>query len=367
MNMPAEISSIDIAQTEQVSVEVSKVDHLDQHSRSAYSEYLKRHIDATAFHGLAWIDGVTIGTGHRGWLLIARRGNVVCGILPAHEVKSLLFGKALVSTGFAVDGGILADDQSSVEALAGSFWSLAQNTGCATAELRGGMLPSQNDWQVNRQTYLGYVDILADDDDAQLKAIPRKQRAEVRKGLKNNLAIEIGQREEDRDWHYRVYSESVRNLGTPVFPRKLFDGVVDRFGDHADILTVLSEGKPVSSVLSLYHNDIVMPYWGGGVWAARHLRANDVMYYALMNHARERGCKKFDFGRSKAGTGAAHFKKNWGFEGESLEYAVRTKDGVAPRDINPLSPKYQARIKLWQKLPLPVANILGPIIARGLG
>ena len=86
-----------------------------------------------------------------------------------------------------------------------------------------------------------------------------------------------------------------------------------------------------------------------------------------MNHARERGCRSFDFGRSKYGTGAFSFKKNWGFEPQPLSYATRTADGKEARDVNPLSPKYKAKIALWQRLPLLVANRIGPMIDRGLG
>ncbi len=91
------------------------------------------------------------------------------------------------------------------------------------------------------------------------------------------------------------------------------------------------------------------------------------MYYSLMLHARKRGGRRFDFGRSKFGTGAFAFKKNWGFEPQPLAYAVRTADGQAPRQINPLNPKYRLQIALWQRLPLAVANRIGPWIARGLG
>jgi hypothetical protein len=92
-----------------------------------------------------------------------------------------------------------------------------------------------------------------------------------------------------------------------------------------------------------------------------------MMYYALMLHARQRGCTDFDFGRSKYSTGAFAFKKNWGFEPRPLAYAVRTADGQTPRQINPLSPKYRLQVALWQRLPLTVANRVGPWIARGLG
>jgi hypothetical protein len=152
-----------------------------------------------------------------------------------------------------------------------------------------------------------------------------------------------------------------------VFPAALFRAVLEEFGDAADILTVRHDGRAVASVLSLYANNVVYPYWGGGTFSARGLRANERMYFELMRHARGRGCTRFDFGRSKVGTGAAAFKKNWGFEPEPLAYAVRTAEGAAKREINPMSPRYRLQVRMWQKLPLWAANRLGPVIARGLG
>jgi FemAB-related protein (PEP-CTERM system-associated) len=228
-------------------------------------------------------------------------------------------------------------------------------------------MPDSRDWHLDTGSYLGFVRNLAEDDEAELLAIPRKQRAEVRRALGFDLIVETGRGERDRHAHYAVYSESVRNLGTPVFPRALFDAVLDEYGDAADILTVRHEGAAIASVLSLYWRGTVMPYWGGGTAAARHWRANDLMYYALMNNARARGCTRFDFGRSKTGTGPAAFKRNWGFEGAPLAYAKYAADGEAPRDINPLNPKYRMQVALWQKLPLALANRLGPLISRGLG
>ena len=198
-------------------------------------------------------------------------------------------------------------------------------------------------------------------------AIPRKARAEVRKGLVGDLDISIGNGEQDRAWHFACYAESVRNLGTPVFPRRLFDAVLDRFGDDADILTVSQNGEPITSVLSLYHAGTVLPFWGGGKFAARNLRANERMYYELMCHARRRGCTQFDFGRSKTGSGPYFFKKNWGFEPQPLTYRSWTAPGVEARNIDPTDEGYSAKIELWKKLPLLIANAIGPWISRGLG
>ena len=330
----------------------------------AIAGYVDGHGDGQVFHRCEWGRAVARGCGQATHTLIA--GREIAGILPLTEMHSPLFGRALVSTGFGVGGGILADDPVVADALADAAWGLAQRHSCPTVELRGGMLPTG--WQRDDTTYLGFVRDLAADDEAELLAIPRKQRAEVRRALGFDLTVDLN----DRDAHYHVYATSVRNLGTPVFPRALFDAVLDEFAADADILTVRRDGVPLASVLSLYHHGpdglkTVMPYWGGGTADARKWRANDLMYFALMRHARERGCTRFDFGRSKAGTGAAAFKRNWGFEGLPLAYASRVAAGHARRSVNPLDPKYSLQVRAWQKLPLAVANRLGPMISRGLG
>jgi FemAB-related protein (PEP-CTERM system-associated) len=320
---------------------------------------------ATPFHRPEWLEAVTRAAGHPAHVLVAERDGAIAALLPLHAVHSPLFGRALVSSGFAVGGGLLGDADTAPDLFAAAC-ELARRLTCPTVEVRGGTMPADPAWHIKRDSHAGFVAPLAANDEAQLTWIPRKQRAEVRKGLAGAMQVRVGREAQDRDQHYAVYAESVRNLGTPVFPRSLFEAVMDAFGEDADILTVLHEGRAVASVLSLYHRGAVMPYWGGGVHAARSLRANDVMYYALMCHARAKGCDRFDFGRSKTDTGAYHFKRNWGFEPQPLSYAVWSADGAPPRDVNPLSPRYKAKIALWQKLPLGIANRIGPFIARGL-
>lgn len=345
------------------------VRHADLHDANEVARldaWVLAHEGGLPFHRPKWLKAIEAGTGQEAQCLIAETAAGIVAILPFHLIHSPLFGRALVSSGFAVGGGILSENPASTRRLAAAICELAERWSCPTVELRGGSLPG-GDWIEKCDAHANFLKPLQADDETELLAIPRKQRAEVRKGLDNGLMIETGRGSRDRDWHYAVYAESVRNLGTPVFPKALMASVLDGFGEEADILTVLSKGKPVASVLSLYHNGTVMPYWGGGVWDARRLRANDVMYYALMNHARLRGCTHFDFGRSKVDSGAYHFKKYWGFEPEPMAYAIHTADGQEPRDVNPNSPKYRAQIALWQKLPLSIANRLGPWVAKGLG
>ncbi len=335
--------------------------------REAVTAFVNAHAESTPFHLPAWIEAVEAGTGQRRHLLVATRGSRIEGVLPLTAMRSMLFGKALVSSGFAVGGGVIAATDATADALLAEGWRLAEKLGCPSLELRGGHMPAGEGWQHKLDSYAGFSRPLGADDEADLAAIPRKQRAEVRKALAADMAVTVGRCTTDRLAHYAVYAESVRNLGTPVFPRRLFSTVLDRFGENADILTVWHEGEAVASVLSLYHRGVVMPYWGGGTWGARALRANELMYFALMRHARQRGCTAFDFGRSKLGTGAFAYKKNWGFEPRPLGYAVRTADGAAPREVNPLSPRYRMQVAAWKKLPLWMANRLGPPLARGLG
>ncbi len=348
-------------------ITVREADIHDPLELTRIDAWLMQRNDSSPFHRPHWVIAAAEGTDQEAlYLLAENNAGDLLGLLPLHIVHSPIFGRALVSSGFSVSGGILSDSPTASARLADMAWQYAQRHSCPTVELRGGVLPS-GDWQVKEGAHANFARALAADDEAELLAIPRKQRAEVRKGLKNELEIHIGREQRDIDWHYDIYAESVRNLGTPVFPKSLIEGVLRAFGNDADILTVCKDGQPVASVLSLYHKGAVMPYWGGGKWQARALRANDIMYYELMNHARRRGCTHFDFGRSKTGSGAYSFKKNWGFEPEPLSYAIRTADNSEARDIDPNSPKYKLQILLWQKLPLPIANKLGPWIAKGIG
>lgn len=339
----------------------------DRAEVSRLEEFVFRHPQGTPFHRPAWIGAVARGTGNGSIALMAERAGQLVGILPLTLADSPLFGRLIVSSGFAVGGGLLADTEEAAQALLAGVEELAARHACRAAELRGGHMPDgRSGWSIRRDAHCGFVAPLAADDAAQLGWISRKQRAEVRKGLAGDLEVSIGTSAADRAAHYAIYAESVRNLGTPVFPARLFGEVLDAFGGDADILTVRAQGRPVAAVLSLYHRGTVMPYWGGGTPEARHLRANDRMYYELMLHARRRGCTRFDFGRSKTGSGPYNFKRNWGFEPEPLAYASWTAPGTPPRDADPLSASNAAKVALWKRLPLPLANLIGPHIARGL-
>jgi FemAB-related protein (PEP-CTERM system-associated) len=343
--------------------EVTAFDPHDARSVRALAGFVAEQ-GASLFHLPEWLIAAQEGTGQRAGGLIARQLGVVTGWLPLTEVRSALFGRALVSSGFGVGGGIIANNSGTAKALALAATVHALDKGFTNIELRGGAIPEG--WERWDDRHCGFTRALATDDDAELLAIPRKARAEVRKGVASGLRVTTGRTARDLAAHYACYSASVRNLGTPVFPKRLFQAMSDAFSGASDVLTVWRGDEPLSSVLSFYHAGTVMPFWGGGTFAARAVRANELMYYELMCHARRRGMTQFDFGRSKTGSGPYHFKKYWGFVPEPLTYGAWTAPGRKGRNIDPTDASYSRKIELWKKLPLPLANLIGPLIARGL-
>jgi FemAB-related protein (PEP-CTERM system-associated) len=347
---------------------VRLVDLADPGEVTRLELFTARHPQATPFHRPAWFVSVARATGNHALALVEERQGEIVAFLPLDAIHSPVFGRLLASSGFAVGGGLLTREGADSGAIFAALEELALRRSCPAIELRGGVLPEPGrGWMLKTESHCNFARPLAADDEAQLLDVPRKQRAEVRKALANDLDVEVGTSARDRAAHYAVFAESYRNLGTPVFPQRLLGSVLDAFGEDADVLTVRHQGRAVASVITLYHRGAAMPYWGGGTQEARRLRANDRMYFELMLHARRRGCTVCDFGRSKTGSGAYHFKRNWGFEPEPLTYAAWTAPGAARREADPTSSKLSLQIRLWQHLPLAVANRLGPLIARGIG
>jgi FemAB-related protein (PEP-CTERM system-associated) len=284
-------------------------------------------------------------------------------VLPLVHVKSRLFGNTLISTPFCVYGGPLALDRATAAALENAAFSLMRRTGAHAVEFRY-LDDADTDWVARPDLYVTFRKAFTGDADADLKAIPRKQRAMVRRGMQNGLRSVI---DNGTDRLHGVYAENVRSLGTPVFSRGYFRILAEAFAACSDVVTILDGEAPVASVMNFYYRDQVLPYYGGGTAAARGRAANDFMYWEVMRRAGERGMRLFDFGRSKLGTGSFAFKKNWGFEPAPLHYRFGLADGGTIPDHNPLNPKYRLFIAAWKKLPLPVANAVGPLIVRGVG
>jgi len=330
---------------------------------TAWDRFVRNSEQGTFFHLVGWrriFEDVFKLHPH---YLVAERNAAIVGILPLVYQRSLLFGNALIAAPFCVEGGPLAADHDADVALTAAAVALQNKLRAPYAEFRS-KRASHPGWTARKDLYATFVGPISKDSKTNLLAIPRKQRAVIRKTLEGNLVSEV-----DAEVHqlFAVYSESVRNLGTPVFSKKYFAALKREFASDCDIVVVKEGAHAISAVLNFYFKETVLPYYGGGTAAARRNGANDFLYWEVIRRAAERGYTRFDFGRSKAGTGAFAFKKNWGFEPNWLEYEYHLRPGTALPDKNPLNPKYSLLIEAWKRLPLPLANMIGPLLVRGLG
>lgn len=338
-----------------------RVKVLTPKARSGWDAYVASAPGATFFHRSGWWEIVEDELGHRCHYLYAERSGRTVGVLPLAEVRSRLFGHALISMAFCVYGGIVADDGEAAGALRAAAVELAKQRRVDYLELRNRQ-PDGSSWPA-KDLYVTFRKALLPEHEANFQAIPRKQRAMVRKGIDAGLRVSEAS---DFEKFYSVYSESLRNLGTPVLPRRFYARVRRVFGDACELTVVEHRAKPVAAVMTFYFRDEAHPYYGGSIRAARGLAANDFMYWAVMQRAVERGAKTFDFGRSKRDTGSFHFKRHWGFEPQPLYYQFKLVQAEGIPNVSPANPKYRFFIRAWQRLPLAVSRVAGPMIARNL-
>ena len=329
---------------------------------AAWDAYVDAHPDATFFHRAGWKRVIEEAFGHRTHFLVAERDGRIAGVLPLAEIRSRLFGHSLGSLPFCAYGGVAADDDAAARALTAAAQTLALELRVDALEVRN-QTKRHPDW-AGKDLYVTFKKPIAPEIEANMNAIPRKQRAMVRKGIKAGL---VGAVDRDTERFFAAYSQSVHRLGTPVFPRRFFRLLAETFGDDCEVLTITLHGKLIASVLSFYFRDEVLPYYGGGVAAARAVAGNDFMYWDLMRRACERGLKTFDFGRSKRGTGSFDFKRNWGFEPTPLHYEYFLVRSRKVPEVNPMNPKYRLFISAWKRMPLALANAIGPHIVKNLG
>lgn len=343
--------------------EMLRIRQLFAQDMTRWDAFVEQQPNATFFHRAGWKTVLEQAFGHTAYYLFAESVNgEILGILPLAHVKSLLFGNMLISTPFCVYGGSVAVSEEVIQQLDAAACSLAEELQVDCLELRQRSL-CHTDWP-HKNLYVTFRKLIDADPEKNLLAIPRKQRAMVRKGIQAGLMSHI---ENEVDSVHQVYSESVRNLGTPVFSRHYFRVLKDVFGTDCEALVVRHGHAVVAGVISFYFRDEVLPYYGGGTAAARELKANDFMYWEVMRRAGERGYRLFDFGRSKQGTGSFDFKRNWGFEPTPMRYEYHLVNAKQVPDVNPLNPKYRLFIAAWKRLPLPVSQLIGPLLSRNLG
>ncbi len=342
---------------------IRNLDVADSVTACRWDDFVYSCPEATFFHRSSWQQIVRNVFRHSTYFLFAEREGRICGVLPLAHVKSHLFGNALVAMPFAVYGGVAANDSVVASALEAEAQELAGRLRVDHLEFRN-VSQRHADWPT-QDLYVTFRKEIRPEVEENMLGIPRKQRAMVRKGIKNGLLSTV---DRNTDRFFALYADNVHRHGTPALPKRYFDTLLQVFGDDCEVLTVTdSDGRLLSSVLSFYFRDEVLPYYAGDDESARHLAANDFKYWELMRRSCERGIKVFDYGRSKRGTGSFAFKKNWGFEPQPLhyEYCLYKRDSI-PQN-NPANAKYRLFIEAWRRMPIGLANWLGPHIVRNLG
>jgi FemAB-related protein (PEP-CTERM system-associated) len=335
------------------------------HDKARWDAFVDACPEATFFHRAGWQRVIEQSFKLKTWFYYVEQAGQIQGVLPLCEINSRLFGHALGAMQFCVYGGVAAINDQARALLDGAADALARQLKVGHLEYRNMVAAHPGDaaWHT-KELYVTFRKAISSDDEENMNAIPRKQRAMVRKGIKLGL---VGEVDDNVDRMFDAYASSVHRLGTPVFPKKYFALLKEEFGDDCEVRVITQNGALVAAVLSFYWRDEVVPYYGGGMPLARDVAGNDFMYWNLMQAAAARGARLFDFGRSKLGTGAYDFKKNWGFTAQPLPYEYRLYESTELPDNNPLNPKYQLFIKMWKKMPLKLANIIGPHIVRNLG
>lgn len=343
------------------------IERISDAAAPAWDSFVDGSPAGTIFHRHGWGRAIATGLGHDPVYLAAREGDRIIGVLPLIHKRSPLFKNALISVAFGSYGGTIAETPDVAVALEAEAVRIGQSLGVDFVELRQ-LEPASftaGEWFAVDSVHATFQRKLHARDEDVLKAIPSKgRRYHLKKSLKSELAFVTSG---DFDAFYHVLAESYRNLGTPVFAKRYLRALADAFPGQHEIYLVTKDGEPVSATMAFIYKGDIHPYYTGGTLAARNLSANDFLYLNVMRRGRELGCASFDFGRSKCGTGNFDYKCGWGFAPRPLTHRYRLLTMPEPPNINPLNPKYRMFIEAWKRLPMPVANFVGPFLSRQVG
>ena len=330
---------------------------------SIWEDFVASQSQASNYHQVGWKTVIKRSFGHETRYLLAMEGGEVVGLLPLAIMKSRLFGRSVVSLPFLNYGGLLANSVQAEELLVSAASKLAIEEGAQSVELRHwnahglGLTPKQH-----KVTMLLP---LASDVDMQWKHLDAKVRNQIRKAGKSGLTVQVGGKELLSDF-YAMFARNMRDLGTPVYGRVFFETILDVFPLHTSIFVVKYRETPIAAGLSTIFNETMEVPWAGSLIEHRSLCPNMLLYWEAIQFGIQQGMKTFDFGRSTPGEGTYKFKAQWGAKPHPLVWEYWTKDGTPIPNISPTNSKFALAIKLWKKLPLPVANLLGPPIVRAI-
>ncbi len=330
---------------------------------SEWDRYVTEHPDATADHLWGWRRVFADVLGHDSVYLAARRDGRVTGVLPLVLVQSRVFGRSAASVPFLNYGGILADDPASAAALREHATDEARAFGAAHLELRHQRRMFED--LPCRQHKLALVRSLPATVEALWAGTDRKVRNQVRKAQKAGLSAVQGGPELVGSF-YDVFAENMRDLGTPVYSSRLFEMALSVCGDRAQVFVVRHGSRTVAGAVAVRLRDTMLVPWASSLRAYRPMCPNMLLYWTMLEQGTASGMRTFDFGRSSPDSGTHQFKLQWGARAAPLAWEYVMLSGQDVPDQGPSNPKFRLAISAWRRLPLGVANRLGPWIARQL-
>jgi FemAB-related protein (PEP-CTERM system-associated) len=326
-------------------------------------------------HDWTWREILENVFGHTPYFLIARRNGgagqpAAVGVLPLFHVKSFLFGNALIAVPYLNGGGVLADDEEARRMLLDAACKLGLKLRTRYIEFRerDRSLASAANLVERSHKVVMRLPLLRDPQ-KMLMSFPTKLRTKIRRPEKSGFRIEeysgASADSSSVDAFYGVFARHMRDLGTPVYPKSLFVSVARAFGERCRILLAVYEGTPTSCGLTIGYRDTVEIPWASSLMKYNQFRPNTLLYWHAIKRACEDGYTTFDFGRSSPDSGTFEFKRQWGSEPAPLHwYYAGGKQNVP--DVNPKNPKFSVLVRCWMRLPLPLANAVGPWITRSL-
>lgn len=328
----------------------------------AWNTFVEQHPLGTVDHLWEWQHVFEDVFGHRSAYLVARQGEALTGVLPLVIFASRLFGRQIVSMPMLNYGGLLVDDAGAVRPLLAAAEDVARSVRARHVELRHRApttsLPA-------RRHKVSMRLALPPSADALWSGLDRKVRNLVRKAQKSALDVTFGGAELVEAF-YPVFAEHMRDLGTPVYPRRLFAQVCARLPTRTVLCVVSYRGAPVAAAVTLRFKDTVLVPWASALRRHRQLSPNMLLYWAMIERAIADGARVFDFGRSSPDAGTYQFKAQWGAtpEPQCWEYVLLT-EGPIP-DQGPGNGRFGLAIEAWKRLPLWLANRAGPLLVRNI-
>jgi len=329
--------------------------------RERWDRFVLSQPEGSPHQLIAWKRVLEKTFGYQPFYFYAERDGQLTAIAPLFLISNWIMGRCLLSVPFGAYGGISAADPESEEALLNHIKSLAVSEQVSYLELRNRSGRLLEGFHPN-ELYVTFTSPISADNDKNLKALPKDTRYMIRKAQKAGLEARHGT--DQLRVFYDLFAHSMRKHGTPSFPYELFENLIHEYRDQVDLLVVYAGSKPISGTLSLFFQDSVLPYYAGAGPEATRYAANSFMYWKLMEMSAEKGIRKFDFGRSKKGTGAYDFKTQWNMTVEPLRYQVFLVKRKTPPNFSPLNPKFQLATRVWQKMPLWLTRRIGPSVVR---